>query len=78
MVGVRIVLMSNPHAAVLEHSPTHDELDQISICPGVRRPRLHRIDESLHCIRRGSEKPRLVYPGARLAREEASTPVAMS
>ncbi len=29
-------------------------------------------------LRRGSGKPRLVYPGARLAREEASTPVAMS
>jgi hypothetical protein len=35
-------------------------------------------DGSVHCIRRGSGKPKLVYPGARLVREEASTPVAMS
>ena len=65
---------SNPYAAFLEPSPTHDELDQIPICPGARGPKLHRVDESFHCIRRGSGKPRLVYPGARLAREEASSP----
>jgi hypothetical protein len=39
---------------------------------------LRRANGSLHIIRRGSRKPRLVYPGARFAREEASTPVAMS
>src|ERR1019366_7202247 len=49
---------SNPYATVLEPSQTHDELDQIPICPGARGPRLHRVDESLHCIRRGSGKPR--------------------
>jgi hypothetical protein len=38
------------------------------VCPGL----------SWRCQRRGSGKPTLVYPGARLARDEARTPVPMS
>src|ERR1035437_4566156 len=69
---------SDPTPAVLEPSPTHDEFGPDLNLPGRASPELHSVDESIHCIRRGSGKPRLVYPGARLAREEASTPVAMS
>lgn len=37
-----------------------------------------RQEGSLHVMLRGSGKPRLVYPGARFARDEPRTPVAMS